>query len=89
MLKKAAGRYDLKNRFSLWVILPLLLIDAGITVSYFQRLTGFAPWERIGLVQIIYIPVLLTAFLVGVLFWRKRQKPLRDTALILLKEFQD
>jgi hypothetical protein len=89
MLKKAAERYSFQYKNTWWVIPPLLLIDAGITIAFFHRIAGFTTWERIGLVQLFYIPIMIMAFLIGVLIWYKRQKPLRDAALQLLDELQD
>jgi hypothetical protein len=89
MLQKAANRYKLRNRKTLIIIIPVLLIDAGITISIFQRYTAFTPWERIGLVQIMYIPTLIISFLIGVWIWYKKQKPLRDEALKLLDELRN
>ncbi len=86
MLKKAAERYSFQYKNTWWVIPPLLLIDAGITISLFHRIAGFTTWERIGLVQLVYVPIMIIAFLIGVLIWYKRQKPLRDAALKLLDE---
>ncbi len=89
MLKKAADRYSLQYK-KLWItIFPVLLIDAGVTISYFQRLTDFAPWERIGLVQLLYIPTMIISALIGIWIWYKRQKPLRDMALKLLEELEN
>lgn len=86
MLQKAAERYSFRNKNTWWVIPPLLLIDAGLTITLFHRITGFTTWERIGLVQLLYIPIMIIAFLFGVRNWYKRQKPLRDAALELLDE---
>jgi hypothetical protein len=89
MLQKAAERYNFRYKKTWVTIFPLLLIDAGITISFFQRLSALEPWQRIGLVQMIYIPTLTISFLIGVLFWYKRQKPLRDAALKLLDELRN
>ena len=89
MLQKAADRYSFQYK-NMWVVIfPLLLIDAGLTLSICQRYTAFTVWERIGLVQLVYIPVLTISFLIGLLFWYKQQKPLRDAALKLLEELRN
>ncbi len=88
MLQKAVQRYQLQYRKTWIVIFPLLLIDAGTTLSFFPRLSLYSAWERIGLVQLIYIPTLIIATLIGVLIWYKRQKPLRDEARKLLDELK-
>jgi len=88
MLMKAADRYELKLKKIWIVIIPVLLIDAGITISIFKGFTAFTSWERIGLVQLFYLPTMCISFLIGIAIWYKRQKPLRDEALKLLKELQ-
>ncbi len=89
MLKKAAERYSFRYK-NLWrTILPVMLINAGVTISYFQKLVNYAPWERIGLVQLLYIPTIIISALIGIWIWYKRQKPLRDGALKLLEELEN
>lgn len=85
MLEKAATRYSLRKRNSLIIIIPLILIDVGLTLSFSQR-DIFSPAKIILVVQLVYIPVLVIAFLIGVWIWYKRQKPLRDRALKLREE---
>lgn len=85
MLEKAATRYSLRKRNSLIIIIPLILIDVGLTLSFSQR-DIFSPAKMILVVQLVYIPVLVIAFLIGVWIWYKRQKPLRDRALKLREE---
>jgi|WetSurSiteA1Bulk_404760.scaffolds.fasta_scaffold01118_3 hypothetical protein len=89
MLQKAAERYRLQYRKTWVVIFPLLFIDAGMTITFYQRFTAYAPWKIIGLVQLVYIPTLILGFLIGVLIWYKRQKPLRDAAIKLLDELNN
>ena len=85
MLEKAATRYSLKKRNSLIIIIPLALIDVGLTLSYAHR-GIFSPDQWIWGGQLVYFSVLAIAFLIGVWIWYKRQKPLRDKALKLLEE---
>lgn len=88
MLEQAAKRYKFATWRYIWVMPSLVLVDAGLTISYFYRLTSFEPLERILLVQAFFIPVIVTAGFIGHLIWRKRQKPLYDSALQLLQELQ-
>jgi len=88
MLEKAVKRYALQHRKSLILIIPLLLIDCGITITFYRHLDVFSPLQRIGLVQVVYIPTLILSYLIGVWIWYKRQKPIRDKALRLLEELK-
>ena len=89
MFAKAAERYKLTLKRYLVVVLPLLLIDAGITISEYYRWTSIEPINRILLVQAFYIPILLISGFIGYLIWRKRQKPLRDGALQILNDLNE
>jgi len=89
MFSKAAKRYSLSFARYLAVLPSLLLIDIGITITFYYRLTDLEAIERIMAVQAIYIPVLIVTGLLGYLIWRKRQKPLRDGALQTLKDLNE
>lgn len=89
MLQMAAKRYSLRNRKSLIMIIPLLLIDIGITISFSQHREMFTPGKWIWVVQVVYIPVLAISFLIGVWIWYRRQKPIRDRTLKLLDELNN
>ena len=89
MFTKAAERYNLNFKRYLLVIPPLLLIDAGLTISEYYRWTTVDPVVLILLTQAIYLGVILIGWFIGYLIWRKRQKPLRDGALQILKELND
>jgi hypothetical protein len=89
MFTKAAERYNLNFKRYLLVIPPLLLIDAGLTISEHYRWTTLDPAVSILLTQAIYLGVILIGWFIGYLIWRKRQKPLRDGALQILKELNE
>jgi len=89
MFRKAAERYNLNFKRYLVVIPPLLLIDAGLTISEYYRWTTVDPVVLILITQAIYLGVILIGWFIGYLIWRKRQKPLRDGALQILKELND
>lgn len=85
MLEKAAHRYRLKifrgNAFL--EITLLLLIDFGICLMSYGD-----PIFSILFFQGFFVFVIAISSLIGYLIWKKRQKPLRDHAMALLKEFE-
>jgi uncharacterized membrane protein YadS len=87
MLKKAAIRYSFQLR-GLYIVVPLILEGIGINLLMYDAFTMFDPIPRILIFQFGYFIMLLIAFIVGHTIWRKRQKPLRDHALALLKEIE-
>lgn len=89
MLRKVAKRYQLKAWKFLVLAIPILLMDAGLTISFYEDLLPMTPLDRILLVQVIYIPVMVTSGIIGYLIWRRKQKPLRDRALELIKELEN
>lgn len=91
MLTRAADRHGMQYR-RLWALIPpLLMIDAGISLSigFQHHFSTVQPLERILIVQAFYIPVILISYFVGYLIWRKRQKPIRDEALKMLKKIHE
>ncbi|OFX89960.1 MAG: hypothetical protein A2W99_08645 [Bacteroidetes bacterium GWF2_33_16] len=89
MLAKAADRYKMKVKNFLILIPSLVLMDIGLTISFTYRLTSLEMMHKILLIQAIFIPVMLISGFIGYLIWRKRQKPLRDGALQMLKDLKD
>jgi hypothetical protein len=88
MLQQAAKRYKFLSWRYIWMLPSLLLIDAGISVTYFHRWISIEPLNRVLLVQAVFIPLMAISAFIGYLIWRKRQKPLHDSALTLLQELQ-
>ncbi len=88
MLQQAAKRYKFLSWRYVWMLPSLLLIDAGISVTYFHRWISVEPLNRVLLVQAVSITLMAISAFVGYLIWRKRQKPLHDSALMLLQELQ-
>lgn len=86
MYSKAADRYTFRLKRILVLLPSLLLIDAGLSLSEYSRWISPEAFQRIILVQLFYWPVILISGMVGYLIWRKRQKPLRDGAIEILKE---
>ena len=79
MLKKAAYRYKPFQLKTLWVLLSLLLVDAGLSLN---TSLGFKfIWT-----QVFYLGIVVLAIIIGLLIWRIRYKPIRDAALSLIRE---
>jgi len=88
MLKKAASRYGLFQLRGLYILAPLILEGIGLNFMMYDGLKNLDPFYRILIFQMGYFLMMMIAFLVGYLKWKKRQKPLRDHALALLKEIE-
>lgn len=88
MLTLAAKRYNMFQRKLILIIAPILLVDAGMVLVLMHHSGMKSVTEVILLVQEILLPSLLIGVTIGVLIWRKRQKPLRDAALAMLKEIE-
>ena len=88
MLRQAVKRYSLFQRKVLMVIIPILLIDAGMVLLTYNPEHGEVLQERILWANSILIPALSIGMLIGYTIWRKRQKPLRDSALSMLHDFE-
>ncbi len=88
MLRKAAKRYSLNVKKYLVLLIPIILMDAGLTISFFGDLLPISPLKRILIIQAVYIPVMTISALIGIWIWYKTQKPLRDNALKLIEELE-
>lgn len=82
MLKEAAYRYQPFQRRTIWLLIPILLIDAGLALN---SSLGF----DLLLLQIVWFGVLVIAVCIGLAIWHVRYKPLRDNALQLIKEIEN
>jgi len=89
MLKKTTDRYRLRVDKLLTLIIPVLLMDVGITLRFYNDLLPMSPINRVLVVQAVYIPAFAISAFIGILVWRKKQKPLRDRALELIKELEE
>jgi len=79
MLKKAAYRYKPFQLKTLWAVLSLLLVDAGLSLN---TSLGFNfIW-----IQVFYLGIVVLSAIIGLLIWRARYKPVRDAALSLIRE---
>lgn len=88
MLRGVAKRYQLRARKFIQLSIPILLMDVGLTLSFYNDLLPMEPINRVLIIQVIYIPVMTISGFIGYLVWRKKQKPLRDNALILIDELE-
>ena len=89
MLTRAANRYKFSFSQYFFVLPAIVLIDAGVTISFFYRLSTLEPVSRILVVQVFYIPVILISAFIGYFIWRKKHKPLYEMARQLLKELNE
>lgn len=81
MLKKAVWRYQVFQKKTLWVFVGFILMDIGAT---FDWMNEFPVWAT----QAIYLGGLSVGFIVGVIIWYIKYKPLRDDALRLIREIE-
>jgi len=88
MLKNAANRYRLKTRKFVELSIPILLMDVGLTLSFYHRMMPESPIFRVLLIQAFYIPTMTLAGFIGYLKWHRKQKPLSDNALKLIEELE-
>lgn len=88
MLTKASNRYEIFPRSFLFMPIPLILEGIGLNLMMYDIFDNPDPLFRILIFQSGFLILLAVGFLIGYLIWRKRQKPLRDHALALLKEFE-
>jgi hypothetical protein len=88
MLTLAAKRYNMFQRKLLLIIAPILLVDIGMVMVCINHFGSKTLLEVILWVQALLISSLIIGLTIGVLIWRKRQKPLRDAARAMLKEIE-
>lgn len=82
MLKKAAYRYKPFQLKALWTLLAILLMDAGLSLNTSLDF-------KFIYIQACFLGVIVIAIVIGLLYWRVRYKPLRDTALELIREITE
>lgn len=87
MLSKAAKRYKFRWKSVLITLPSLVLIDVGVVLSSFYDVQEIA-WNRIIYFQIFYFTLMGVSGFVGYMIWKKKQKPLYEGAMQLLKELE-
>jgi len=88
MLNAVVKRYQLRLGYLLILLIPIALMDAGLTLTFYEDLGSMSPLNRVLIVQAFYIPIMGISALIGILIWRHKQKPLRDRALKLIEELE-
>ncbi|HKJ43336.1 MAG TPA: hypothetical protein VKA27_14660 [Sunxiuqinia sp.] len=88
MLEHAAERYKIWKPEIKWALLAVLITDVGMVLLSYDEMKGLSPIMRILQIQYIFIPMIIVAILVGIFWWYKKHKPLRDHALELLEELK-
>ena len=89
MLKSVIDRYKLRTGYFLIISIPILLMDVGLTLSFYEDLTPMEPINRVLIVQVFYLPVMIISAFIGVMIWRVKQKPLCEHAQELIKELEE
>lgn len=87
MLTKAVDRYKLKLKRIFLVVPSVLLVDVGLVLTDSYGLDS-SSLKEVVIFQVCYFGALTLSGFIGYLIWRKRQKPLRDEALRLLKDLE-
>lgn len=88
MLRKAASRYKFWQLKTYLTIIPMLLVCLATSFSLQDRIPIPHVMTRITLVFVGYFLILCIGIFIGYLVWRKKQKPLRENALAMLKEME-
>jgi hypothetical protein len=88
MLRNAAKRYKLWQLKTYLTIIPVALISVGACFTIQKIIPNPDLTMRLLIVFTGYILLMIIAFFIGYLYWRNRQKPLRDKALQLLSEIE-
>lgn len=89
LFKAAAERYKFRKRRLLSVLPSILLIDAGMTMSFLFREESISRTETMLWTQLVYFSLMGLAVFAGYLIWRIREKPLREGALQMLKDLSE
>lgn len=82
MLKEAACRYKPFYPKRLWILVPVLLIDAGLSLN--SSLGFDLLW-----IQVTFLSAVVIALGIGYMMWRTKYKPIRDTAHYLIQEIEE
>jgi len=86
MLRNAKRRYEIRNPRILWLIIPLILIDAGVGLSVSAEIQDHFQGVQMWMVHTGYWFIMCVSAGFGYYIWLKRQKPLRDAARKMLEE---
>lgn len=84
-----------RYRFLGWrwliILLILILIDFGISLSYLNpdRLMQFTMSEKLLIIQGVYWSIMVAAGIVGYVLWKKRTYPIWKDSKLLLAELKE
>ena len=81
MLKKAAQRYKPFQERLWFVLVAVLLIDAGLSLK--------GPLADFVQTQIAFLSSMTGALIIGIFVWWIRYKPLRDQTLRMIREIEE
>jgi len=82
MLRAAANRHSLFRKETIWLLGALIFLDAGLIMN--------SPMDAsIYEIQIIFVPVMLIAMLIGFFVWYFKYKHLRDRAKAFLADIEE
>jgi len=81
MLKNAATRYQPFHLKKIWLLIAIIIMDAGLCLN---TSLGFSVFD----VQIHFLGAMLVAALIGLLIWFFKYKPIRDHALAIIAEIE-
>jgi hypothetical protein len=89
MLKNVVKRYRIWNSKILWIVLALLVLDAGVSLRFWQGSEMVNPINEVIRFNIIYFILLSISISIGVGIWYVKHKPIRDKAIRFLKEIEN
>lgn len=81
MLKKAARRYKPFQKATLLVLIPLIFIDFGLSLSSAGHLLVINS-------HLLFFGTILVSIGIGLIWWRYRYKSLRDDMLKMIRELE-
>lgn len=82
MLKKAAKRYKPFQRITLVVLIPLVFINLGLTLSSLEDHTSILT------IQLFFWGALSFGLIGGIILWYVKYKPMRDDILKLIADLE-
>lgn len=91
LLKKTENRYRFYSFKWLYMIMIVLLIAAGISISFMNpmRFPAYSIGSKLILFHCAYWSILVISGIIGYRIWKKRGYPVWKDAGILLKELED
>jgi hypothetical protein len=91
LLERTEKRYRFFSRKWIPIIIVVVLIDMGISLSLTGRnhLWAQDPIEKLLIIQAVYWLIIFTSGFVGYLIWKKRSYPIWKDSKTLLSELKD